>query len=52
MATSNVCSQQGQQKQVVQDCGQLGFKQLQVWRLHNLCGKPVLLFDRFHSKIR
>lgn len=39
---------QSQLKQLVQDCVQLGFEYLWVWRFHNLPGKPVPGFQLFH----
>ena len=39
----------GQLQQVAQDCNQLGFEYLEVWRLHNISGQPI--FNDLHKQI-
>lgn len=40
----------GELEQIAQGLVQLGFENLQGWRLYNLYEQPVLLFDCSHSK--
>lgn len=42
----STCSEKGQLEQVVQDSVLLGFE----WRLHNLSGEPIPVFDDPHSR--